>query len=187
MGRVGEVNGELASRGDTIACNSLCLDDQRQVGHQFASPAKVSGRGYALQISMRAAQVLFGCPEQCRSTVKMTLALTTAPDLDALQNLRLQRRSKALGDFEFVVARGLLEFSKRTDAKRVIKLQYLVGPQTRNGHQFQKPSRQLLAHGFQGGMRPGLMQSGDDAGDRVAYSRDLAQTVLADQPIQRNG
>jgi hypothetical protein len=117
----------------------------------------------------------------------MPLAFTAASDLDALQNLRLQRSSKSLHPFEFVVTRGPLKLSKRTDAERLVELQDLVGSQAGNGCQFQHTGGHLLAHGLERGMRSGLVQSGDDAGYGIAHSGNLAHATLTNELIERNG
>src|SRR5436305_1490430 len=61
----------------------------------------------------------------------------------------------------------------------------LLGTEARDGQKFQHAFRDLLAHAFEQRMRPGAVQLGDDVGDCLADAGNLAQAVLADDPLQR--
>ena len=104
--------------------------------------------------------------------------LRAAAHLDALQDFRLKGGAVAFECFEPVVAGGLLECFDRGDAEVGVELADPIGPEAGNAQHGEHAFRNLLAHGFQPGVLAGLVDLGDDGGDRIADAGNLGQPAF---------
>ena len=61
-----------------------------------------------------------------------------------------------------------------------MQLQYFVRPQSRNGKQLQHAFRHFFAQLVEARMRPGLVELGDDVGNRAPDTGNLGKRACCD-------
>jgi len=132
---------------------------------------------------MSTTQRVFRVRQKGRCSVHMHPAGAAAPDLDVLQDFRLQRRTQAFDGLEAPGRGRGFELSQRSDAKLFIELDDLFGPQSGYGKHFQHTRRDVFAYRFQ----EARVQLSDDIGNSVAHPGDFLEASLGDDPIERLG
>ena len=143
-----------ADRAFLFRCGAPRLRHKSEIGNKLAASPEIArdfDPGVLWMLVLHARDCMI---KQRSRLMEMQLRFAAAGDGKILQDFRLERGSKTfdLADAIFL-CRGF-EFSQRADADLLIELQYLVRPKARNGKEFQKAFRNLLAQFFKAGCEP---------------------------------
>src|SRR4051794_9603972 len=136
---------------------------------------------------MRDAKVGRSGPKQLVGMVDEALTLRAAQELEALRDLGLQRRTETLPGREPVLLAGLLEVLQGCDPKLLVDAQDLLGREAGDLQHLEHARGHLGPHGFQPWRSSVLVQGTDDLGERGPNTRDLAQPILRDYVLKRDG
>jgi hypothetical protein len=71
------------------------LGHEGQLGDQLAASAIIPGNGDSSEFRMGAPQIVFGCFEELARVMNEPLPSGASQELDAVQDLRLERRAEA--------------------------------------------------------------------------------------------
>jgi hypothetical protein len=107
--------------------------------------------------------------------------------LDALQNLSLERRTKPLDCLHPVLSRRLLQILERAHPELTMNLHRVVRAQSGNAQHLDDAFRKFLAHRIEERMRSGAVQREYDIGEGRTHARNFLQAVLRHEISERNG
>jgi hypothetical protein len=134
-----------------------------------------------------APQILFRRGHELSRTMHVPAAERRLPDLQALNDLALERGTHALHVLDAILSGRWFQLSQTGDAELFVKLEDLVRTQSRDGKHLQHAFRNLSAHALQRQVAAGPVQFRDDVGDRIADARNLAQPAFRDDALDRLG
>src|SRR5438105_4928914 len=111
--------------------------DERKVGHELTTTSKITCRQELRDLQLGSAELLLSGFQQHGSTVQVALAFAISPDIDALQDLQLERRAETFHRLEAILPRRLFKLVQRGDTQLLIDLEHFVGSKARNAKHFE--------------------------------------------------
>ena len=126
----GDVNDQLIALLDrSVGTGELRVDgNQREVSHEFTAAAEFTGRRDAHPIGMLPGDGIDREAQGRVGAVQMA-PLRSAAHLDALENLGLEGRAKALRRREATAQRGVLQIRGGSDPQFLVELAHPLPPQ----------------------------------------------------------
>jgi hypothetical protein len=108
-------------------------------------------------------------------------------DGQVLQNLALQRRAKPLRLLDAIFLGGGFQFCQRRDAQILVEPEHFLRPEARHSQHLEHTRRDLLPKLLEARMGAGLVQLGDDVGDRLADAGDVLEPAFRNKHFEREG